>query len=151
MQTQKNEKLIEYLVSSNPHLFPGDKRTVVNTLLAVASPGMVGELVEKHVANKRGTYKLKAGTKGMDLADGTETKFATRSGRGIKVGGLKHKGEAKRIVMIIDDVDQNGEIFELTVTPDEIRNVDGTMPQHLNINKETMEKFADRKIVLASF
>ena len=149
----KNE-LIKFFLTSDNTLYRGNLADAIYNFSMIGS-GALGELAEGYYANRFNSPKLAACAKGADLEDGTEVKAMRRSyykagGSGITVGSLKNKGNAKRIVLVWED-QSIGKIKELIVHPDELRNVDGTMPNKIKIWDGFLAKFGDRVKTLAEY
>ena len=141
-------ELIKFLLRTEPRLdefnIGFDKFTK-----AFDRIGNYGEITEIYYSLKLGIAQSPKNQKGYDLVDGTEIKQANQPQLRINIGETKRV--AKRIIMIANDF-ANKRIIELTVTPDEIKNVDGSMPNKFNLgSKETTDKFGDRIKVLATY
>ena len=121
----------------------------------VIEVGDMGYLAELYYAEKRNTTLMTNNFPGYDLADKTEIKSATtnftNTGSVITINGLGTKDLADLIIIIYNDL-VNKVIAEVTVTPDDIKKVDGTMPTKININKSAFRKqFANKTKILATY
>ena len=149
MSNELNKYLIENTTTIN-------KGRINDALEFLLEDGKTSDMAEKYYAEKRNTSLMPPCFKGYDLADKTEIKSATSSltnsgGYRLTINGLGTKGSADLIIIIYNDL-VNKVIAEVTVTPDDIKKVDGTMPTQLNIDKKNFRReFADKTKILASY
>tara|TARA_B100000424_G_scaffold204583_1_gene161660 strand:- start:55 stop:498 length:444 start_codon:yes stop_codon:yes gene_type:complete len=146
-----NNELGKYLIN-NINEFKNDSEETKNKIIKVAN---IGYLAELYYAEKRNAELMPINFPGYDLDDKTEIKSATTSftktGSQISINGLGTKAPADLIIIIYNDL-VNKVIAEVTVTPDDIKKVDGTMPTQLNIDKKNFRReFADKTKILASY
>ena len=147
-----NNELGKYLVN-NINEFKNDSEETKNKIIKVAN---IGYLAELYYAEKRNTTIMPINFKGYDLADKTEIKSGTSSitnsgSYKLLICNLKHKDIADLIIIIYNDL-VDKVIAEVTLTPDDIKKVDGTMPDYINIQKSAFKKeFADKTKILASY
>ena len=145
-----NNELKKYLIN-NMNRYKNASDETKNEVLEV---GDMGYLAELYYAEKRNTTLMSTNFKGYDLADKTEIKSATTATRDrwtITINSLAKKDIADLIIIIYNDT-YNRVIAEVTITPDDIKKVDGTMPKTLNAaSKDFKEKFADKTKILATY
>ena len=146
-----NNELGKYLIN-NINEFKNDSEETKNKIIKVAN---IGYLAELYYAEKRNAKLMPINFPGYDLDDKTEIKSATTSftktGSQIAINGLGTKGSADLIIIIYNDL-VNKVIAEVTVTPDDIKKVDGTMPTQLNIDKKRFRReFADKTKILKTY
>ena len=144
-------ELKKYLVN-NMNRYKNSSDETKNEVIEV---GDMGYLVELYYSEKRNTSLMPNNFPGYDLADKTEIKSATtnftNTGSVININGLGTKDKADLIIIIYNDL-VNKVIAEVTVTPDDIKKVDGTMPTKININKSAFRKqFANKTKILATY
>tara|TARA_Y100001937_G_scaffold6136_1_gene8152 strand:+ start:42 stop:485 length:444 start_codon:yes stop_codon:yes gene_type:complete len=144
-------ELKKYLVN-NMNRYKNSSDETKNEVIEV---GDMGYLAELYYAEKRNTSLMTNNFPGYDLADKTEIKSATtnftNTGSVITINGLGTKDLADLIIIIYNDL-VNKVIAEVTVTPDDIKKVDGTMPTKININKSAFRKqFANKTKILATY
>ena len=144
-------ELKKYLVN-NMNRYKNSSDETKNEVIEV---GDMGYLAELYYAEKRNTSLMPNNFPGYDLADKTEIKSATtnftNTGSVININGLGTKDLADLIIIIYNDL-VNKVIAEVTVTPDDIKKVDGTMPTKININKSAFRKqFANKTKILATY
>tara|TARA_B100000674_G_C37131074_1_gene597813 strand:+ start:56 stop:499 length:444 start_codon:yes stop_codon:yes gene_type:complete len=144
-------ELKKYLVN-NMNRYKNSSDETKNEVIEV---GDMGYLAELYYAEKRNTTLMTNNFPGYDLADKTEIKSATtnftNTGSVITINGLGTKDLADLIIIIYNDL-VNKVIAEVTVTPDDIKKVDGTMPTKININKSAFRKqFANKTKILATY
>ena len=148
MSNELNKYLIENTTTIN-------KGRINDALEFLLEDGKTSDMAEKYYAEKRNTSLMPPCFKGYDLADKTEIKSATtnftNTGSVITINGLGTKDLADLIIIIYNDL-VNKVIAEVTVTPDDIKKVDGTMPTKININKSAFRKqFANKTKILATY
>ena len=137
-------------------LYVGDFETAYKNYAKY--PRISEMMAEDFYANQRKTKKMPTGFKGYDLEDFTEIKTATRSydlkkdkyATSIKIDGLANKDEAKLIIIIYNDT-RSRTIEEVRVTPDDIRNADGSMPNYIVISDPFKANFADKIKILKTY
>ena len=144
-------ELKKYLVN-NMNRYKNSSDETKNEVIEV---GDMGYLAELYYSEKRNTSLMPNNFPGYDLADKTEIKSATtnftNTGSVININGLGTKDLADLIIIIYNDL-VNKVIAEVTVTPDDIKKVDGTMPTKININKSAFRKqFANKTKILATY
>ena len=146
-----NNELNKYLIENTTTVNKGRINDALDFLL---ENGNTGDMAEKYYAEKRNTSIMPKNFKGYDLADKTEIKSATTATRDrwtITINSLAKKDIADLIIIIYNDT-YNRVIAEVTITPDDIKKVDGTMPKTLNAaSKDFKEKFADKTKILATY
>ena len=147
-----NNELNKYLIENTTTVNKGRINDALDFLL---ENGNTGDMAEKYYAEKRNASLMPKNFKGYDLDDKTEIKSATSSWTGtsykITINGLTNKYKADLIIIIYNDL-ANKVIAEVTVTPNDIKKVDGTMPKDLNIAKKDFRtKFADKTKILATY
>jgi len=149
-------ELFKYFMENDNNLYVGDFETAYKNFANY--PRISEQMAEDFYANQRKTKKMPTGFKGYDLEDFTEIKTATRSynlendkyATNIKIDGLANKYEAKLIIIIYNDT-RSRTIEEVKVTPDEIKNVDGTMPAKILITDTFKKEFADKIKILKTY
>jgi len=144
-------QLIKFLLTNDKTLYRGDLDDAIYNLSRAGS-GAVGELAEDYYANRFNTTKMTKNFKGYDLLNGYEIKTCRRGENRstATINGLKHKSDAERIVILWDDA-KFKMIKELIVTPDELRHVDGTLRNTVDITITFEKRFADRIKIVAEY
>ena len=143
-------------MENDSSLYVGDFETAYKNYAKY--PRISEMMAEDFYANQRKTKKMPTGFKGYDLEDFTEIKTATRSwdrskdkyATSIKIDGLANKDEAKLIIIIYNDT-RSRTIEEVRVTPDDIRNADGSMPNYIVISDPFKANFADKIKILKTY
>ena len=148
MSNELNKYLIENTTTIN-------KGRINDALEFLLEDGKTSDMAEKYYAEKRNTSLMPPCFKGYDLADKTEIKSATtaftKTGSQITINGLGTKSSADLIIIIYNDL-VNKVIAEVTITPNDIKKVDGTMPSQINIQKSAFRKqFADKTKILKTY
>ena len=149
-------ELFKYFMENDSSLYVGDFETAYKKFANY--PRISEMMAEDFYANQRKTKKMPTGFKGYDLEDFTEIKTATRSwdrskdkyATSIKIDGLANKDEAKLIIIIYNDT-RSRTIEEVRVTPDDIRNADGSMPNYIVISDPFKANFADKIKILKTY
>ena len=149
-------ELFKYFMENDSTLYVGDFETAYKNYAKY--PRISEMMAEDFYANQRKTKKMPTGFKGYDLEDFTEIKTATRSydlkkdkyATSIKIDGLANKDEAKLIIIIYNDT-RSRTIEEVRVTPDDIRNADGSMPNYIVISDPFKANFADKIKILKTY
>ena len=149
-------ELFKYFMENDNSLYVGDFETAYENFAKY--PRISEMMAEDFYANQRKTKKMPTGFKGYDLEDFTEIKTATRSwdrskdkyATSIKIDGLANKDEAKLIIIIYNDT-RSRTIEEVRVTPDDIRNADGSMPNYIVISDPFKANFADKIKILKTY
>ena len=149
-------ELFKYFMENDSSLYVGDFETAYKNFANY--PRISEMMAEDFYANQRKTKKMPTGFKGYDLEDFTEIKTATRSwdrskdkyATSIKIDGLANKDEAKLIIIIYNDT-RSRTIEEVRVTPDDIRNADGSMPEYIVISDPFKANFADKIKILKTY
>ena len=143
-----SNELNKYLIENTTTINKGRIKDALDFLL---ENGNTSEMAEKYYAEKRNAELMPPCFKGYDLSDKTEIKTANSYEATINVRGLKNKYLADLIIIIYND-EKNKVIGEITITPDDIKKVDGTMPTNINVgSKDFRRDFADKTKILATY
>jgi len=147
-----NYELNKYIIN-NMNRFKNASDDFKEELARYADTGNLGELF---YAEKRNAELMPTNFKGYDLSDKTEIKTATsgipeKNKKIININGLKNKDTANLIIILYNDL-LNKVIAEITIIPDDIKKVDGNMPESINVGSTDFRKeFADKTKILARY